>query len=352
MGFSPLQFAAESDAVVRIHLNGENGLTVDIPLKNFVNPDIHEKKITNIALYSKLRQYALKSTPAQIGRSNSSKQFKLISYRKNEDCMIYFSDNNMLIKVFEAVFGDDMNDYDIVGYNDITTLHIYCKFVNQGNRMRIRASASNVEMMEKKKLLKKIRLWTEITKRFLRRKSEELMKKECMQKRREVFIHSAENILDAIRIHARTTSDLVSEILNESFTEENGPTLVRSSSHDAFSINSDADQGVEIIFGPNDGSTPSNLNVFFEPEVVECNDDECDNGISFDNSMLVDSPASVQSCSSGKLSIDSLKSSSSGMLSPDSLKSYSSDNLSYQSSGSLVQVSESDDDDDSWAILE
>jgi len=368
MGVSQLQYAADSDALVKIYINDISGTVTDVPLKKLVQVATYQETFTNPILYSKLRQQALAFVPMQNGHPNAWKQFELISYKKNEGNMVSFSRGSSLTKVFEATFTEDANEYVMGEDNDRTTLHIYCKFIHRDSR-RIRASASNTAFRERNRLFKRVQ-------QFFFNKSVELMDRKSIQRNRETIIQSTENVMDAIITQATQVSLLLSsqgarayEALNKSIHHrQEYPSFQRTSSHDRFNIDMDdaeEAQGVEIVFGPKDSASPSDWKVFFEPKIVDI-----DCACSLSDGILVDSTAPdvviIDSIAPKIVDIDCACSLSDGTLvdstapdvviidsiAPGVVKSCSSGNLSYESDDSFVGLSVSDDDDVSWALLE
>jgi len=394
---SRLKSTMQSNAVVGLHIRndsiyGGGNISIEVPVNYLVRTRTAGAPLTNAVLISNVRHSAttalLESRPAQANPSNSFAYFELSSYQSKDGSYLSVYENT-LSQVLEAAVTINIHDSD-----EGVVLHIFCAFVStyhssysRGAARNIRASAAAAGGRERKRLAQRtgtnLKCWAANKRQSIACNSASRAKyapvhdgyrPHLMQQLQQLRNRAVSLIVpedrdekefirekaDAVMKCAETTLDFIVEGAirsSETFCQLATPYPHQPFS-DAYLIPRtdlseeirDKEEGVEIVFEPNDNTTPSEWKIIFELD-----DLESDSVVDFDSmvkqgdGLVIDLLDEVQSFSSDDSDVANTLVSDTD-ISYDMVKRHISDgDISYDSSFAAVSV---DEDETSWFVLD
>jgi len=153
MLISTLHLASKSDALVKLHVNDDCNMVVDIPVKNLIKINSGEESFTSTASYSNLHHCGLSAfVPNHASSSHSLKKYELVTYYQNDERNIKFSTDCELTEILEEAITNRLMDD-----NDGVILHIFCKYLyhshlnDEAKKIRAAATAAADNAMRKMK---------------------------------------------------------------------------------------------------------------------------------------------------------------------------------------------------------
>lgn len=124
MSISALHLVSKSDALVKLHVNDDCDMVVDIPVKNLIKISSGEESFTSTASYSNLHHCGISAfVPTQKKTIYSLKNYELVTYYHNEERNVKFSTDCELTQILEGAIADRLMDD-----NDGVILHVFCKY--------------------------------------------------------------------------------------------------------------------------------------------------------------------------------------------------------------------------------
>jgi len=382
----------QSDAVVGLHIlnnsiYGGRNISIEVPVSYLVRARTAEEVLTNAILISNVRHSAmtalLESKPGQPPPGHSFAYFELSSYQSKDGTNLSTYDNT-LSQILEAAVTININDGDVG-----VVLHIFCAFTSNyhssystSSTRNTRISAAAAGDREKKRLGINLRSWAANKRQYIAFNPvsarsntttrggnkihliqhlkqwrtqvvslivpEDRDEKEFIREKADAVIKYTETTLDFLVEGAIKSSEtfchLTAPYNHQPFSE-----YQVVSRTDLSKETRDEEEGVEIIFEPNDNTTPSEWKIIFELEDSESDSIEADSMVKQSGDVIIDLLDNVQLSSSNE-------SDTAGTLVSDTDISYdmvkrhqSEGDLSYDSSCGRLSV---EDDDTSWTILD
>jgi len=389
---SRLKSAIQSDALVGLHIRndsiyGGGNISIEVPVSCLVRTRTAGAPLTNAVLISNVRHSAttalLESRPDQSPSAHSFAYFELSSYQSKDGSYLSVYDNT-LSQVLEAAVTINIHDSD-----EGVVLHIFCAFVStyhssysRGAPRDIRASAAAAGGRERKRLGTNLKCWaankhqsiasnSTSTRKYapvhdgdrphlieqlqqLRNRAVSLIvpedrdEKEFIREKADAVMKCAETTIDYLVEGAIKSSETFCQLATPYHHQPSADSCLVPRTDLCEEIR-DEEEGVEIVFEPNDNTTPSEWKIIFELDDLESDSVDVDSMVKQGDDLVIDLLDEVQSFSSDESDVaNSLISDTD--ISFDMVKRCLSDgDISYDSSFAAVSI---DDDETSWFVLD